>query len=397
MEEIIHVPAEQSETGNLTEYTESVVECFDSVPEVAKPLIGSAGRLLNRIEKMLYSAPAFVGAVKAVIPEEAYQVILTDEQKAKIASGALKLMTKKDGSLMANLINPETKKIVSTVSLGKVKLSPELSQAMTNYATQMQMAQIAEQIQFVQVAVEEVRQGQEYDRLATAYSCQQKLIQASAIQNPRLKEMALMQLVSDAENSRNLLMQSQSANAAFIGSKGYEHKAKLTILKEAARTLNYLTENNLLQYADLEKKAEDIHSSYARTGDELKSVEARLREVQPLIKNISNYQRLKPVYDAYMKAADKPAFRSKHEAEFVIYEAARSTLLAMQGDGKLPSLKSLQAEQQQLMEAQQRLYGERAKLKKEARLIDTMKANVDDFLSPSLAKEHEKSRSGELE
>ena len=37
-----------------------------------------------------------------------------------------------------------------------------------------------------------------------------------------------------------------------VGSKGYEHKAKLTILKEAARTLNYPTENNLLQYADLE-------------------------------------------------------------------------------------------------------------------------------------------------
>ena len=183
----------------------------------------------------------------------------------------------------------------------------------------------------------------------------------------------------------------------LIGSKGYEHKAKLTILKEAARTLNYLTENNLLQYADLEKKAEDIHSSYTRTGSELKNVEAKLREVQPLIKNISNYQRLKPVYDAYMKAADKPAYRAKHEAELVIYEAAKSTLLAIQGDGKLPSLKSLQAEQQRLADEQQRLYDERAKLKKEARLIDTMKANVDDFLSPSMAKEQEKSRSGELE
>ena len=129
----------------------------------------------------------------------------------------------------------------------------------------------------------------------------------------------------------------------------------------------------------------------------MKSVEARLREVQPLIKNISNYQRLKPVYDAYMKAADKPAFRAKHEAELVIYEAAKSTLLAMQGDGKLPSLKSLQAEQQQLTESQQRLYDERTKLKKEMRLIDTMKANVDDFLSPSVTKEQEKSRSGELE
>ena len=170
---------------------------------------------------------------------------------------------------------------------------------------------------------------------------------------------------------------------SLIDSKGYEYKAKLTILKEAARTLNYLTENNLLQYADLEKKVEDVHSSYDRTGKELKGVEARLREVQPLIKNISNYQRLKPVYDAFQKAKDKPGFKAKHEAELVIFEAARSTLLAMQGDEKLPSLKTLQAQQQRLLEEQQRLYDERAKLKKEVKQIETIKSNVDTFLAPS--------------
>lgn len=169
----------------------------------------------------------------------------------------------------------------------------------------------------------------------------------------------------------------------LIDSKGYEYKAKLTILKEAARTLNYLTENNLLQYADLEKKVEDVHSSYDRTGKELKVVEARLREVQPLIKNISNYQRLKPVYDAFQKAKDKPSFKAKHEAELVIFEAARSTLLAMQGDEKLPNLKTLQAEQQRLLDEQQRLYDERAKLKKEVKQIETIKSNVDTFLAPS--------------
>ena len=183
----------------------------------------------------------------------------------------------------------------------------------------------------------------------------------------------------------------------LIDSKGYEYKAKLTILKEAARTLNYLTENNLLQYADLEKKVEDVHSSYDRTGKELKGVEARLREVQPLIKNISNYQRLKPVHDAFQKAKDKPSFKAKHEAELVIFEAARSTLLAMQGDEKLPSLKTLQAEQQRLLEEQQRLYDERARLKKEARMIDTLKANVDDFLRPTAAQDRDKKRSSELE
>ena len=175
----------------------------------------------------------------------------------------------------------------------------------------------------------------------------------------------------------------------LIDSKGYEYKAKLTILKEAARTLNYLTENNLLQYADLEKKVEDVHSSYDRTGKELKVVEARLREVQPLIKNISNYQRLKPVYDAFQKAKDKPSFKAKHEAELVIFEAARSTLLAMQGDEKLPSLKTLQAEQQRLLDEQQRLYDERAKLKKEVKQIETIKSNVDTFLDPSADHDRE--------
>lgn len=183
----------------------------------------------------------------------------------------------------------------------------------------------------------------------------------------------------------------------LIDSKGYEHKAKLTILKEAARTLNYLTENNLLQYAELEKKVEDVHSSYDRTGKELKGVEARLREVQPLIKNISNYQRLKPVYDAFQKAKDKPGFKAKHEAELVIFEAARSTLLAMQGDEKLPSLKTLQAEQQRLLDEQQRLYDERAKLKKEVTQIETIKSNVDTFLAPSADHDRDHLRSTQRE
>ena len=183
----------------------------------------------------------------------------------------------------------------------------------------------------------------------------------------------------------------------LIDSKGYEYKAKLTILKEAARTLNYLTENSLLQYADLEKKVEDVHGSYDRTGKELKVVEARLREVQPLIKNISNYQRLKPVYDAFQKAKDKPSFKAKHEAELVIFEAARSTLLAMQGDEKLPSLKALQAEQAQLFEEQERLYAERNRLKKEAKQIETIKSNVDTFLAPFADHDRDHLRSAQRE
>ena len=67
----------------------------------------------------------------------------------------------------------------------------------------------------------------------------------------------------------------------------------------------------------------------------------------------------------------------------------------MQGDEKLPSLKALQAEQQKLLEEQQRIYDERAKLKKEARIIDTMKANVDDFLKPSAEHDRDQQHSSQ--
>ena len=204
---------------DASEYRLDVSQHFGQVPEVAKSLLKEAKKAFAKIEKELYTAPAFIEMVKAAVPEETLQAVLTDEQKQQIADGALKLMTKKDGSLMANLINPETKKIVTTIPLKSVQLAPEMTRAMTSFSTQMQMAQIAEQIQTVQIAVEEVRMGQEYDRLATAYSCQQKLLQAMEIKNPELKAMALMQLASSAEDSRNLLMLSQKTNVQFITSQ----------------------------------------------------------------------------------------------------------------------------------------------------------------------------------
>lgn len=74
----------------------------------------------------------------------------------------------------------------------------------------------------------------------------------------------------------------------------------------------------------------------------------------------------------------------------MIFEETQSTLLAMHGDEKLSSLKALQEEQQ-------RLYDERAKLKKEARMIDTLKANMDDFLKPNAERGQEHQRNSQRE
>lgn len=226
-DDTLNIRPEDIEIVDKSEYSIDINDYYSKAPDIAKSFIKGAKAGLKKIEKALYSTPAFIETIRAAIPEETLQAVLSKEQKEKLASGALKLMTKKDGSLMANLTDPKTKKIVSTVNLKSVKLTPDLNRAMTNYATQMQMAQIAEEIQYVQLAVEEVRQGQENDRLAMAYSCQQKLIQAMAINDKKIRTMALLNLTSDAENSRNLLMLSQSANIGFINDEPEDFLRKL--------------------------------------------------------------------------------------------------------------------------------------------------------------------------
>lgn len=270
---VMHISPENIEVVDASEYCEDLIEYFGDMPEVARPLIKRTKEAFSKIENMLYSAPAFINLVKASVPEQAFQAILTNDQKAKLASGALKLMTKKDGSLMANLVNPETNKIVSTISLQNVNLSPALSQAMTSYASQMQMVQIAEQIQVVQLAIEEVRQGQEYDRLAMAYSCQQKLLQAMEIKNPNLKAMALLQIASDAEDSRNLLMQSQNANLAFIkdqpesffgklfqGAKPEKITQRMNEIRESLSVVNMVSLAEAMAYQEMGENAAAMKS-----------------------------------------------------------------------------------------------------------------------------------------
>ena len=44
-----------------------------------------------------------------------------------------------------------------------------------------------------------------------------------------------------------------------------------------------------------------------------------------------------------------------------------------------------------------RIYDERSKLKKEARMIDTLKANVDDFLKPAIIQEYENIKNNQRE
>ena len=88
-------------------------------------------------------------------------------------------------------------------------------------------------------------------------------------------------------------------------SKGYEQWAKIHNLKQAAKTMNFLTEHKIEQYADLVSRIEKMAAESGQAADALKNAEKRLADMAVLIKNVSTYQKKKPAYDACCK---KPLF-----------------------------------------------------------------------------------------
>ena len=177
-------------------------------------------------------------------------------------------------------------------------------------------------------------------------------------------------------------------------SRGYEQWAKIHNLKQAAKTLNFLTEHQISQYEDLTAKIEEIQTESEKAGDALKEVEKRLADMAVLIKNVSTFQKTKSAYDTYRKARNKDRYRAAHEGTVILHEAAAKALKAA-GISKLPNLAALQAEYEKLQEQKEALRADYGKLKKQVREYGVIRQNIDSILRQPKEPEREKGKERE--
>ena len=189
-----------------------------------------------------------------------------------------------------------------------------------------------------------------------------------------------IRLVIDIENS---IKAGQSA--------GYERWAKLHNLKQAAKTMNFLTENKIEYYSDLESKIADILTAHDAAARAVKEVENRMADLSLLIKHTTTYRQLKPVYDEYKKTSDKEKYLRGHESEIILFEAAAKALKEKQIK-KLPDLAALRKEYDGLHDRKSKLYADYRQAKKQMQEYGIIKKNVDSILypSPNRAKEQER-------
>ena len=190
---------------------------FENDPEMQKNyFVKNAGRVFDQIHDTLCALPAFLEVVERLVPVEEWVLVFTDEQKKELAKGALKLMAKKDGPLLAKLVDPKTKKIIANVPIKQLKKIKDLNPAMNDFMVQMQLANLAQEMKEIHRVVSRVQQGLEFDRLASAYSNERKLKYARQIQNKEIQTQALLMIAHSAEDSRSRLMLGMKEDIQYI-------------------------------------------------------------------------------------------------------------------------------------------------------------------------------------
>jgi division protein CdvB (Snf7/Vps24/ESCRT-III family) len=197
---------------------------------------------------------------------------------------------------------------------------------------------------------------------------------------------------SDAGQERiNLLVDIQTKMLLGKG-VGYERWAKKFNIKQMAQTLNFLTENKLLEYDQLAKKATETSALFRNLSATMKVQESRLKEISALRTHIFQYRKTRDVYAAYKKSGYSKKFYTEHEADIVLHKAAKAAFDALP-NRKIPSLSALQKEFETVLAEKKQTYSAYVRARKEMQDVLTAKANVDTILgrkTPSKEKEKER-------
>jgi len=182
-----------------------------------------------------------------------------------------------------------------------------------------------------------------------------------------------------ATRKLNLIVDIQSKMRAGKG-PAYEKWATVYNLKQMAAALQYLQENNLMDYEQLEQKAAEVTDRFHSLSDSIKSTEAAMNTNAELKAAVIDYAKARPVFEGYKAAKYSKKYLAEHEADIELYRAAQTTFKRLLNGGKLPRMDALKAEGREFAAKKKTAYGEYRAARKDMQEVITAKANIDHLL-----------------
>lgn len=177
----------------------------------------------------------------------------------------------------------------------------------------------------------------------------------------------------------NLIIDIQSKIKAGKG-PAYQKWATVHNLKQMAATLQYLQENDLLEYSQLERLAVESTDRFHNLTDKIKSLETALNTNSELKAALADYAKTRAVFDGYRTAKYSNHYLTEHETDIQLYRASQATFRRILNGEKLPRMDALKEEYRQLITEKNTAYKEYREVKK--CMQDTLKAkhNIDHLL-----------------
>ncbi|MFT8889184.1 MAG: relaxase/mobilization nuclease domain-containing protein [Ethanoligenens sp.] len=181
-----------------------------------------------------------------------------------------------------------------------------------------------------------------------------------------------------AESTRkvNLIIDIQSHMKNGKG-PAYERWAKIFNLKQMAATLQYLQENGLLEYGQLEKRATEAANRFHVFSEQIKSIEGAMNTNAELKGAVVDYAKTRPVFNGYKAAKYSKKYLAEHDAEIALYRAAQETFRRVLSGAKLPKMDTLKAKYQKLAAEKRAAYKEYRAVRKDMQEVVTAKENID--------------------
>lgn len=190
--------------------------------------------------------------------------------------------------------------------------------------------------------------------------------------------------INEGENRLQLFFEEKPSEEQRreLKSKGpaYERWAKVYNLKQMAAALQYLRENDLMDYEALAASTEKAVERFHTLSEELRQTEAELEKTFGLMAATVDYAKTRPVFDGYKAARYSKKYLSEHEAELAAYRAARVTMNELLDGAKLPKMADMKKSRQELAGKKKALYAEYRKAQADMRQAVAVKANIDHLL-----------------
>lgn len=178
-------------------------------------------------ENIKVKLPAIAEVIGAMAGKDHIMVAKMDSYvKDLIDKGIYRFTIDKQGEILPTIRDADG--FVKQVRLEDMALTPNLTQSLNTLSTHAVMAQILDEIEYVGDAIREIHVELQNDRLAIAEGARDKLMQARLIQDAKLREAAMLDVIHSATDAKRVLMRNFSQNMYYITE--YSHKSDSQIM-----------------------------------------------------------------------------------------------------------------------------------------------------------------------